>query len=72
MATPSREEMSDILSEPIRNPSGCWKDYNNDYKRWTTLNRLLRVGTQKRLIQPAEIPDKPEIDDYSDLDSSCE
>jgi len=60
-------DWSDILSiESWDRPSGVWADYNSRYREWQGMVVLHRQG----FVACEDIPDKPDINDYTDLNKT--
>lgn len=62
------EELKAILTSIYNNPTGCRKDYNTVYRSWKELKRLVTFGPTMSILDASDIPDKPNVSDYEDLD----
>lgn len=60
---PLPPQFVEILIEPLNNPSGRWADYNQQYRRYLGLQKLVSLG----LIPSADLPEAPSPDDYTEL-----
>ena len=61
-------DLINALVHNVANPSGCWKDFNNDHKAWIGLNQLADSGT---IIRQNDVPPEPLPEEYSSLDPEC-
>jgi hypothetical protein len=59
----SRDYMAHLLADPIKNPTSRWADYNQQYKRYQSLQKLVSIG----LMKAEELPPAPRVQDYTNL-----
>ena len=61
----NREEFIEIINRSLTNPTGCWSDYNKQYKKWDMYRRSIIAGWP--LMSLDELAAEPRVDDYPDL-----
>lgn len=62
-------ELSETIVNKIVPPTGCWKDYNVYHRAWVSMNHLAKI--RSFFLKSDDIPDEPNPQDYSNLDSDC-
>jgi len=67
----TRQDMAEIAANKVTNlESGgnAWSKYNKAYRYRNFLRDLSNIGNcMPNFIRPEEVPDLPDLDDYTDL-----
>lgn len=62
------DELLKNINHEIDNPSGKWADFNCLYHTYELIKNISDNGNGKELFCPDDIPNEPQIDNYTDLD----
>ncbi len=52
----------------INSPTGHWSDYNRAWQAWNKLVLFSKAYPNAGFLKSDEVPDEPDVDNYSDLD----